>query len=262
MWRVRCGVHTPRRLQQTTVSCKRSNCNKLKSKKKSWKSTRLRLCEETAQRVSPFCHAALYMSSVADFLVNYHELHQESFHCHQDVLDEEDDGCHCWYCQKGIGASCSSPDSWWRRCSLVNAALKSERSLIVRFFHIYWERSTNSFCVESTHLPSFDRWNLSARPCPSGYRLLQFDQCWFEIHEIRDLLGSDRESLQILSFFASPSLIMGDVVVLLFKSLPITMAMRSPFLNDVVRGLREDPLSNRRIPRLDWFSLKRCPQLQ
>ena len=26
--RVECGVHTPRRLQQTTVSCKRSNCNK------------------------------------------------------------------------------------------------------------------------------------------------------------------------------------------------------------------------------------------
>ena len=43
--------------------------------------------------------AALYMSSVADFLVNCHELDQESFHCHQDVLDEEDDGCHFWYCQ-------------------------------------------------------------------------------------------------------------------------------------------------------------------
>ena len=27
--RVRCGVHTSRRLQQTTVSSKRSNCNKL-----------------------------------------------------------------------------------------------------------------------------------------------------------------------------------------------------------------------------------------
>ena len=31
--------------------------------------------------------AALYMSSVADFLVNCHELQQEWFHCHQDVLD-------------------------------------------------------------------------------------------------------------------------------------------------------------------------------
>ena len=55
-------------------------------------SIRLRLCEETAQRVSSFYLPALYMSSVADFLVNGHELHQESFHYHQDVLDEEDDG--------------------------------------------------------------------------------------------------------------------------------------------------------------------------
>ena len=30
MWRVRCAVHTPRRLQQTAVSCKRANCNKKK----------------------------------------------------------------------------------------------------------------------------------------------------------------------------------------------------------------------------------------
>ena len=54
----------------------------------------------------------------------------------------------------------------------------------VRFFQIYWERSTNSFCIESTLLASFDRWNLSARPCPSGCRLLQFDQFRVEIHEI------------------------------------------------------------------------------
>ena len=84
------------------------------------------LCEETAQRVFPSYHAALYMS----FLVNCHELHQESFHCHQDVLDEEDEGCHCWYCQEGIGASRSSPDSRCRRCNYVNASLKSERSFI------------------------------------------------------------------------------------------------------------------------------------
>ena len=30
MWRVRCAVHTSRRLQQTAVSCKRSNCNQKK----------------------------------------------------------------------------------------------------------------------------------------------------------------------------------------------------------------------------------------
>ena len=82
----------------------------------------------------PVLSAALYMSSVADFFVNCHELHQESFHCHQDVLDEEDDGCHFWYCQEGISADCSSPDTWWRRCNLVNASLKSKRSLIGPIF--------------------------------------------------------------------------------------------------------------------------------
>ena len=69
------------------------------------------------------------------------------------TLYEEDDGCHCRYCQIGIGESCSSPDSWCRWCNLINASLKSERSLIGPIFQIYWERSTNSFCIESTHLP-------------------------------------------------------------------------------------------------------------
>ena len=81
-----------------------------------------------SQQVSPFCHVALCMSSVADFLVDCHELHQESFHCHQD--EELDDGCRCWCCQNGIGASCSSPDSQWRRCNVVNASLESEWCLL------------------------------------------------------------------------------------------------------------------------------------
>ena len=85
---MRCGVHTP-------VGCSRllSAVNDLTATngKNLEKSTRLRLCEEAAQRVSPFYHAALFMISVADFLVNCHELHQESFHCYQDVLDEEMD---------------------------------------------------------------------------------------------------------------------------------------------------------------------------
>ena len=62
--------------------------------------------EEAAQRVI-LC-AAL---SRTQMCLTFYELHQESFHCHQDVLDEEDDGCHFWYCQEGIGASRSSPDS-------------------------------------------------------------------------------------------------------------------------------------------------------
>ena len=102
----------------------------------------------------------------------------------------------------------------------------------VRFFQIYWERSTY-FCIESTHLPSFDRWNLSASPCPSGCRLLQFDQCWVEIHEIQDLFGSDREFLR--NFFLMHLFLKLWATKCCF-SLPMTMAMRSPLLNDIVRN--------------------------
>ena len=48
-----------------------------------------------------------------------------------------------------------------------------------------------------------NRWNLSARPCPSGYRLLQFDHVRVEIHEIWDLSRNDRESLQHSSWCIS-----------------------------------------------------------
>ena len=66
------------------------------------------LSKDGKQRVLPFYHVALHVSSFVDFLVNCHELHQESFHCHQ--LEEElDDECHCWYFQNGTGLSCRSP---------------------------------------------------------------------------------------------------------------------------------------------------------
>ena len=71
------------------------------------------LCEETARRVSPFYMLLFHELRCAGvfLLMNFHDLHQESIHCHQDVLDEEDDGCHFRYCQEGVGTSRSSPDS-------------------------------------------------------------------------------------------------------------------------------------------------------
>ena len=87
---VRWCLYTPRRLQQTAVSCKRSNCNKIfffESR------TSEVLSKDGKQRVHPFYHVALHVSSFVDFSFNYHELHQESLHCHQ--LEEElDDWCH------------------------------------------------------------------------------------------------------------------------------------------------------------------------
>ena len=148
----RCEVWCshPCRLQQTTVSCKRSNCNKPKT---SSKSTRLRFCEKTAHNGSPrSIMSALHMSSVVDFLVNCHELHQESLNRHQQE-EELDDECHCWYFQNDT-LSCLSPDSWWRRFNVVNASLKSERSLtgpifpdLLREIHQFFLYRQYSSCV-------------------------------------------------------------------------------------------------------------------
>ena len=108
-----------------------------------------------SQRVSPFYHVALYMSSVADLLFICHELHQESFHCHQVVLEEElDDGCHCYISRMELAwvvlLQILGEDGllWSTHC------WSQDDFSLVRFFQTYWERSTNSFCIESTHLAS------------------------------------------------------------------------------------------------------------
>ena len=76
--------------------------------------------------------------SCVDFHLNYHELHQESLHCHQ--LEEElDDWCHFWYFQNGTGLSCCSQDYWCRWFEVDNASLKSEWFLKVQIFQTYWE---------------------------------------------------------------------------------------------------------------------------
>ena len=101
------------------------------------------------------------------------------------------------------------------------------------FFQIYWERSTHSFCIESTLLASFDRWNLSAHPRPSGYRPLQFNHVRVEIQDIRDLSRNDGESLQNSSLCISFS-IYGHMMVSLFFSLPKSVAMMSSLLQDII----------------------------
>ena len=79
----------PRRLQQTDVGCKRFTATKKNLESR----TSEVLSKDGKQRVSPFYHVALHVSSFVYFLFNYHELHQESLHCHQ--LEEElDDWCH------------------------------------------------------------------------------------------------------------------------------------------------------------------------
>ena len=113
-----------------------------------------------SQRVSPFYHVALHMSSVVDFHVNCHELHQDSLHCHQVLEEEHDDWCHCWYFQNGTALSCCSPDSWWRRLNVVNASLKSERSLTGPIFPDLL-REIHQFCIENTLILSCNERNLN-----------------------------------------------------------------------------------------------------
>ena len=144
----------------------------------------------------------------------FYELHQESLHCHHDVLDEENDGCHFWYCQKGIGASRSSQDSRWRRCNFVTASLKSDRDSSVHRVLMCWERSTNS--------------------TPPACIFLQFDQFRIASHEILSLSGSDREFLQNSFWCTSFLNYWQSKVFSLFFILFMTIAMRLPFLSDIV----------------------------
>ena len=61
---LRCCLYTTRRLQQTSVSCKRSYCNKIKIESR----TSEVLSKDGKQRVFPFYHVALRVSSFIDFL--------------------------------------------------------------------------------------------------------------------------------------------------------------------------------------------------
>ena len=114
------------------------------------------LSEEAAQRIARFHDAALSRAQIVHDFYEFCELHHESFRCHHDVLDEEDDGCHLWCCQEGFGASCCYPDSRRRRCNFVDASLKSERSFIGALRPDVL-RSTNSFCIWSTRRTTCDK---------------------------------------------------------------------------------------------------------
>ena len=69
---LKCCLYTPRRLQQTAVSCKRSNCNKIENIKKNRECrSSVVLSKDGKQRVSPFYHVALHVSSFVDFHLNF-----------------------------------------------------------------------------------------------------------------------------------------------------------------------------------------------
>ena len=66
----RCCLYTTRRLQQTAVSCKRSNCNQMENSQKQIRESRSSevLSKDRTQRVAPFDRKPLHASFFIDFL--------------------------------------------------------------------------------------------------------------------------------------------------------------------------------------------------
>ena len=175
--RVRWYSYTTRRLQQTSVSCKRSYCNK-------WKNLESRtsevLSKDGKQRVSPFYHVALHVSSFIDFLwiMKTTRIHSIATNLRKNLM-------------MGAFPSTSSRASTWvvvLQILGVNGLMWSTHRWsqndfsMVRIFRNYWEKSTSSLCIESTLLASYDVWNLFAQAHPSWNRPLQFDHVRVEIH--------------------------------------------------------------------------------
>ena len=76
-------------------------------------------------------------------------------------------------------------------------------SSMVQMFWNYWEKSTNSFCIESILLASYDGWILFALVHPSWHRSLHLDHGRVEMHEIQDRSQNDGGSLENASWCIS-----------------------------------------------------------
>ena len=127
----------------------------------------------------------------------------KSLHCHQ--LEEElDDWCHRIYFQNGIDLSCCSPDSWCRRFNVVNASLKSERSLIGPVFSRNIKRDPPMLAVSKVLCFRHMLGEIFlAQAHPSWYRPLHLDHVRVEMHENQDRSQNDGGSLHNASWCTS-----------------------------------------------------------
>ena len=71
---VRCCLYTLRRLQQTAVCCKRSNCNKIREKNRESRTSEV-WSKDGKQRVSPFYHDLDLVGSIGNFWIVEQLLH-------------------------------------------------------------------------------------------------------------------------------------------------------------------------------------------
>ena len=154
------------------------------------------------QQVSPFYHVALYVAHVRTFI---------------------------WIIMSSTRNRSIATN--WRKNSMIGASIDTSRMAlawvvvlqilgvdgvmwttprwsqndfsIVQMFCHYWEKSTNSFCIESILLASYDVWNLFAQAHPSWYRPLHLDHVRVEMHEIQDRSQNDGGSLENASWCIS-----------------------------------------------------------
>ena len=195
MWRVKCVLFTPRRLQQMAISCTRSDYNKLKKYCQSV--TLSSLAKKSLQQVVLFYDAALSRAQRCLTLMIFMSSTRNRSTAATMM---------CWMKKTTDAISDTA-----RKESVQVALLQTHGedgailfmlrwSLIgvssVHFVQMCWERSTNSFCISCTRRTICDRWNLSGPPRPSGCIFLQFDQFGVASHVIFNLSGNDREFLQ------------------------------------------------------------------
>ena len=180
-----------------------------------------------------FFSMGILWSSRSRSRLNY-ELHHESLHCHQ--LEEKlDDWCQFWYFLNGTCLSCSSPASWRRRFNADHAVEVRTTSPPFSPSRII-ERNPPILPVSKV---------FSLRHMMGEIFLREL------VHLDTDFFSSIMIKLRCTKYFifqeavvnpfklpldASLSQIMVNVIVSLFFGLPISMAMRSPFLDHVIRN--------------------------
>ena len=121
------------------------------------------------------------------------ELHQFSFHCHHEVLEEEEDECHLWYWWKGIGKGLPSPESRWRRFISVTAFRKSDRSFIGAFLPDLFSEVYQFFLISLVLLRGWATGMVFLRQFVHLDDFSSVQQFWVANHDILNLVESDRE---------------------------------------------------------------------
>ena len=139
--------HSIQRNENEAVSCKRSNCNKIREN--IVKVARLRFYPKTANNPRSIMSLCIYAHlwtfiwntlwappGIRSIATNWRK---NSFQAH--------DWCQYWYFQNGTGLSCRSPDYWCRWCNVDNASKGEVRtnhfSMVQMFWNYCWRYPQN-----------------------------------------------------------------------------------------------------------------------